>query len=206
MEEFKMTKEQFIIEVFSDGSSVGEKKAGEKIEATDPAGWGYVMVKDGEEIKRDLGQLMGVKIGGVELAGIKNALIAIDQMNEKPSLVKCYIDRQEIVGVWNGKYVAGDRWVAVGQKRIEKTSDNTFNLTKKGQKSENVYFWNEIITIANKLKTDIEFVWMPNEHDSGTKKGKNKLIPVNNPKIPSYANEFNAVADQLANKAKLGEI
>jgi ribonuclease HI len=197
-EEGSMPVSGQVIEIFSDGSSIGNMKKGQTISATDKAGWGYVLTQDGQEIARDHGQMIGSTIDMAELTAIKEALLRVKAEGLSASRVLIYIDRQNLVGSWNGAYVKGSEWVAVKAPKFVRVGGD---VVRKGELA-NQDIWDQVADAANGLDMEVVFVWAPNAHDRGTAKGKAKKMPVNNPKEPAYFERYNDIADKLADQAK----
>jgi ribonuclease HI len=187
-----------VIEIFSDGSSIGNLKKGQTISATDKAGWGFVLAQGGKEIARDNGQMIGGTIDMAELTAIKEALLRVKIEGLSAPRVLIYIDRQNLVGSWNGAYVKGNKWVAVKTPKFARIDGQ---VVRQGELA-NQDIWDQVAAAANGLEMDVVFVWAPNAHDRGTAKGKAKKLPVNNPVEPVYFERYNDIADKLADQAK----
>lgn len=205
-----MADEKIIFETFTDGSSV----PGDKIQSDTPAGWGSVITLHGKKVASGSGHLVGDTIDRAELTAIEKSLIAIEKSGITVDVVKCYIDRQNLVGSWNDQYAKKldehrTEWTAVKEPAFIKNDKGDIVLSAKARENlANTKNWQAILNVVNPLQaaygTVVEFIWMENEHDRNKAKGEQKLHLTNNPKEPEYAASANAEADQLADDAKTG--
>ncbi|WP_225047453.1 ribonuclease HI [Lacticaseibacillus kribbianus] len=207
------------LNIYSDGSSVAGKAAGEHITASDQSGWAFVVVNNDTDpatkLLQNAGQVTGATIDRAELTAIIAALKAISAAGIEAETIRAFIDRQNLVGSWNGEYV-------VITKNADGTKTGTWTKVKKpafnqgngqvarnaGVTIANADLWDELVAAANAISGHVVFEWMPNEHDRDAQgRVVGKTVPKRSADAETNAHgasTFNRLVDGLADAAKLG--